>query len=393
MDFRPAQDNATPPATPVAAGGGAVVMLGDMDARPVAPPPLTVRDDTASRLRSLPRRAYRFRLLGMSLAALPVMVVLTEIDAGWPAWAWMVFACFAWPHLAYQLAVRNADPFKAELRNFVIDSAVAGSFVPLLHFNLLPSAVLLSVSLADKINTGVRWLWLRSLPGMVGAVALVGLLTGFEIAYPTSTLVLLACLPIMVIHTLAVSQGSYQLVRKVQMQNQQLAELTRRDPLTGLASRAHWQQLASALLERHQGEGQPATMLLLDVDHFKTINDRYGHAVGDDVLMAIAGIMRHTLPMDSQAGRLGGDEFAVALPLGVREVEVVAERLRTTVEAIEFPMHPGLRCSISLGLAAPPDTGLALREWMEAADRALYRAKNGGRNQTVSRDPVQPPTG
>ena len=168
-------------------------MLGDMDARPVAPPPLTVRDDTASRLRSLPRRAYRFRLLGMSLAALPAMVVLTEIDAGWPAWAWMVFACFAWPHLAYQLAVRNADPFKAELRNFVIDSAVAGSFVPLLHFNLLPSAVLLSVSLADKINTGVRWLWLRSLPGMVGAVALVGLLTGFEIAYPTSTLVLLAC--------------------------------------------------------------------------------------------------------------------------------------------------------------------------------------------------------
>ncbi len=71
----------------------------------------------------------------------------------------------------------------------------------------------------------------------------------------------------------------------------------------------------------------------------------------------------------------------------------MAERLRTTVEAIEFPMHPGLRCSISLGLAAPPDTGLALREWMEAADRALYRAKNGGRNQTVSRDPVQPPTG
>ena len=344
------------------------------------------------RLRSLPRRAYRFRVLGMGLAALPVAAVLHELDAGWPAWAWMALACLVWPHVAYQIAIRSADPFKAELRNFMIDSAVAGSLVPILHFNLLPSAVLLSVSIADKINTGVRWLWLRSLPGMFGAVLSVGLLTGFEIAYPTSTLVMLACLPIMVIHTLAVSQSSYQLVRKVQTQNLQLAELTRRDQLTGLASRGHWQREAQALLTRHQADGSAATLLLLDLDHFKAINDRYGHGVGDDVLLAVAGIMRHTLPVGSHAGRLGGDEFAAALPLGLREAEAMAERLRVTVEAMEFPHHPGLRCSISLGLAAPPEAGLALREWMEAADRALYRAKNAGRNRTVARDPVQPPS-
>lgn len=346
----------------------------------------------SGRLRSLPRRAYRFRVLGMGLAALPVMAVLRELDAGWPAWAWMSVVCLAWPHLAYLLAIRSADPFKAELRNFMIDSAVAGSLVPMLHFNLLPSAVLLSVSVADKINTGVRWLWLWSLPGMFGAVLAFGVLTGFEVAYPTSTTVMLACLPIMVIHTLAVSQSSYQLVRKLQTQNLQLAEVTRRDQLTGLASRGHWQREAQSLLSGHQADGRAATLMLLDLDHFKAINDRYGHGMGDDVLLAVAGIMRHTLPAGSHAGRLGGDEFGAALPIGLREAEAIAERLRTTVEAMEFPHHPGLRCSISLGLASPPEAGLALREWMEAADRALYRAKNAGRNQTVSRDPVQPPS-
>ena len=327
----------------------------------------------------------------MGLAALPVTAVLGEIEAGWPAWAWMAVVCFAWPHVAYLMAIRSADPFKAELRNFIIDSAVAGSLVPLLQFNLLPSAVLVSVSIADKIHTGVRWLWLRALPGMVGAVLAFGLLTGFEVAYPTSTLVMLACLPIMVIHTLAVSQSSYQLVRKVQKQNLQLAELARRDQLTALSSRGHWQVEAQSLLARHQADGRAATLLLLDLDHFKAINDRYGHGIGDDVLLAVAGIMRHTLPVGSHAGRLGGDEFAAALPVGLREAEAIAERLRAAVEAMEFPHHPGLRCSVSLGVAAPPDAGLALREWMEAADRALYRAKNAGRTRTVSRDPVQPP--
>ena len=362
-----------------------------MDSRRPTPDTPAPDADSARRLRSLPRRAYRFRVLGMGLAALPAMAVLHELGSGWAAWTWMALACFAWPHLAFQWAVRSADPFKAELRNFIIDSALAGAFLPLLHFNLLPCAVLVSVSIADKINTGMRWLWLRALPGMAGAVLVGGLLTGFEVAYPTSTLVMLACLPIMVIHTLAVSQSSYQLVRKVQTQNLQLAELTRRDQLTGLASRGHWQSQAQGLLAQHQADGRDATLLLLDLDQFKAINDRYGHGVGDDVLLAVAGIMRHTLPRGSHAGRLGGDEFAVALPVNLREAEALAERLRATVEAMVIPHHPGLRCSISLGLASPPDAVLTLREWLEAADRALYRAKNAGRNQTASRDPVQPP--
>lgn len=333
-------------------------------------------------LHSLPRRAYRFRVLGMGLAALPLMAVMHELGSPPLAWAWVLLSCFAWPHLAYFTATRARDPLKAELRNFMVDSMLAGSWVPLMHFNLLPSVVLLTGVTSDKINTGVRGLWVRSLPGMVGAIVVGALATGFAVDYPTSTMVLLACLPLMVIHTLAVSSSSYQLVRRVQKQNLQLAELSRRDMLTGLDSRRHWQEQAEALLREHQARGQPATLLFVDVDHFKPINDRYGHAAGDDVLRAIAGELRSALPGLTTAGRLGGDEFAVLLRAGIEDAAASAERLRASVEALRFPDQPDLRCSLSLGMAEAPGPGHGLREWMEAADRELYRSKQRGRNQT-----------
>ena len=345
--------------------------------------PLAREQLRATRLQTLPARTYRFRVLGMGLAALPVSSVLLERDAHWLAWAWMFFSCLLWPHLAYVLARRARDPFLAEMRNFVADSMFAGSWVPLMHFNLLPSVVLVTVVTADKVNAGVRNLWLRSLPWLVGGALASALLTGFAWAPDTSMRVILACLPIMVIHTLAVSLGSYKLVRRVQRQNLQLEELSRTDALTGLDGRRHWQTLAEQLLQRHRDAAQPATLVLVDIDRFKDINDRYGHAVGDDVLRAISERMRASMPADSHAGRLGGDEFAIAVPVDLARAGVAAETLRAVVESLEFPRSPGLRCSVSLGLAPAPDGMLGLREWIEAADRALYEAKSAGRNRVA----------
>lgn len=342
----------------------------------------------ANNLQTLPQRTYRFRVLGMGLASLPVAVVMFEIQAPLASWAWLVFTCLLWPHLAYALARRSADPFRAELRNFMFDSMLAGSWAPLMHFNVLPSVLLVTMATADKVNSGVRGLWLRSLPGMAAAMLVGGLLTGFAFAPQTSMAVLLACLPTFAIHTLAVSASSYRLVRKVQRQNLQLEELSRLDALTGLDSRRHWHVQADGLLQRHLAGADVATLMLLDVDRFKEINDRYGHAIGDDVLRSIADLIRGSMPPTSHAGRLGGDEFIVALPSAIQDAEVAAELIRAAVETLEFPNLPGLRCSISIGLAEPPDADLGLREWIEAADRALYRAKRAGRNRTAGRDTV-----
>ena len=346
--------------------------------------PAPPTDDHATRMRALPRRTYGFRVLGMGLALLPIAMVLRELEAGAASWAWAVFVCLLWHHLAYVFARRSADPLKAELRNFLVDSMLAGSCVPLIHFNLLPSAVLVTVTCADKVNTGVRGMLPRSLPGLVAAGIVMGLLTDFAVDVPSSSAVVLACLPIMAVHTMAVSFSMSQLVRKVQGQNIQLRELSDRDALTGLPNRRHWEGMAGVLLQRNQLHGAPATLLLLDSDRFKSINDRYGHGTGDDVLRGIADLLRTLLPEASAVGRLGGDEFVVALALPMAEAEKIAETLRRAVEAMRLERVPTLRFSVSIGLAAAPAAGLELREWLEAADRCLYRAKSAGRNRTES---------
>jgi diguanylate cyclase len=331
-------------------------------------------------LRSLPRRTWPLRTLGMGLGGLPVLVVLSELDAAWPAWAWTVFVCYLWPHLALMLARSSRDPFRAELRNWVLDSAFAGSLAPLMHFNLLPSVVLLAVVVADKLNTGIRGLWLRSLPWMVAGLVLSGLANGFALRPGSSLLVVAASLPILVLHTLAVALASYRLLRKVQRQNVQLEALSRTDALTGIASRGYWEATTQSVLAAAT-PAKPASLLLVDVDDFKQINDRHGHLRGDDVLRAIGALLQAHAGPDGLAGRLGGDEFALVVPLDGREADALAERLRAEALALRFDGRPDLRCSLSLGRATATGELAGLRQWMEAADTALYRAKQHGRNR------------
>lgn len=329
----------------------------------------------AARQARLPWRTYRFRALGMGLAILPLGAVLLELNAGPGAWTWAVLACLLWPHLAFQWAIRSRDPFRAELRNLVIDSAIAGACVPLMHFNLLPSAVLLSVAMADKLSTGVRGLWARSLPWMGGGLLLSAALNGFAIDHVSSTWVIVASLPILFVHTLMVAVSTHRVVRRVQSQNIELDRLSRTDGLTGLFNRRHWQERAEGVLAAHRAGECPAQLMVVDLDLFKPINDGYGHIAGDDVLRAVADCIRGIVGEDGHAGRIGGDEFGLALRLGPGAAEALGEQLCVAVTGLQFPQYPGLQCSLSLGHAGPPSDGQGLREWMEAADQALYRAK------------------
>lgn len=353
--------------------------------------PMSIRNTSADathanplHLQAIPKRIYRFRTLGMGLSFLTLATVLTELDAPWPAWTWAIACCLVWPHLAYQLARRNRDPFRAELRNLTIDSALAGSLVPMMHFNLLPSVVLLTMASADKINTGVRGLLLRSLPGVLIGGLIMAVLTGFAVQPSTSMQVLLATLPIMVIHTLAVSVASYRLIRKVQAQNLRLNEISRIDSLTGLQARGHWRDQAGQLLASHAAGTSQASMLLVDVDLFKKINDGLGHTIGDDVLRAIAAVIKSVLPPGGLAGRIGGDEFAIALPVDAHSAMEFANAILEGVAAEQFAHFPQLRCTVSIGVAEPADTDPTLRDWLESADQALYRAKADGRNRVAA---------
>ncbi|AKC88032.1 diguanylate cyclase [Pseudoxanthomonas suwonensis] len=335
----------------------------------------------------MPRQVYPLRVLGMGLGGLPLAAVLYESGAPAATWAWLGFTALLWPQLALWLALRSRHPHRAEVRNLLFDSALAGMWVPLMHFNLLPSVLLVTLTTVDKISTGIPRLWLQSLPVMLAGAVLGSVATGLAFQPATSMAVILACLPVLLIHTVAVSLAANRLIGRIREQNRELDRLQRVDALTGLSGRRHWQQQAEAALHRHREEAAPAVLLMVDIDRFKDINDQYGHASGDDVLRMAAGILRRRLGEHDSAGRFGGDEFAVVLAGAGRDDAVaVAEGMRRDVEAaaLALPHMAGLRCSVSIGVAAADAGHASVRDWLEAADAALYAAKHAGRNRVVA---------
>lgn len=164
-----------------------------------------------------------------------------------------------------------------------------------------------------------------------------------------------------------------------------LCELSSRDALTGIANRRHFDLVLERECDRVARSGEAALVLLLDIDHFKRVNDTYGHAVGDLVLQSVADCLQRCVrPMDTVA-RCGGEEFAVVLPNCPPTFgRTVAERVRRRVQALSIPIAGGdaLQITISIGGAfAPPWVRSSARLWTERADAQLYRAKAEGRNR------------
>lgn len=313
----------------------------------------------------------------MGLGGLPIATVLVENASPLPYWLWWFATCYAWPWVALFLAKNSRDPYITERRNLTLDSFIAGSWVPLLHFNLLPSVMLLVITTADKISTGIKHLWLHSLPFIATGIVLGGLLTGFAFQPYSSMTVVLTALPIMSLHTLAVSYGTFRLVRKVSKQNRELRVISRTDFLTGMLNRGYWQQLATQYLESEKSEPDAtlSSLILVDVDQFKAINDTYGHSVGDDVLKAIANAIGENVDSDSVLARLGGDEFAIIVPCNLPGAQKVAQAIRSAARAIRLPEQPGLRCSVSTGVAQSSKAHRTLRQWFDEADKQLYKHK------------------
>jgi diguanylate cyclase (GGDEF)-like protein len=158
------------------------------------------------------------------------------------------------------------------------------------------------------------------------------------------------------------------------------------DSLTGIANRRHFVDAAERTIAQSLRYGRPCTLLLIDVDHFKSTNDHYGHAAGDIVLMTIVSICRRTLRESDLIGRIGGDEFAALLPeTSVAMALVTAERLRAAVQG-ERLVSDGheLMLSVSVGVAALDESSRSLDAILKKADRALYEAKDRGRNRVIA---------
>jgi diguanylate cyclase (GGDEF)-like protein len=191
--------------------------------------------------------------------------------------------------------------------------------------------------------------------------------------------------------TLSELQASRTLI---EAKNLELERLATRDPLTDCFNRRAFADLGERLISRSVRDAVPIVALLFDIDHFKSINDRFGHAVGDRVIQAIATCLRESLRSHELVARYGGEEFAVLLPgCTPTDAETIANRLR-----LQFALHcrehflpefPGLEATVSVGVSDVAAESTGLHQLLVRADTALYQAKRAGRDRVCLYDPSE----
>lgn len=176
-------------------------------------------------------------------------------------------------------------------------------------------------------------------------------------------------------------------INRLQLQkaNEQLHHISRTDGLTGLLNRKTWEQSLRHEFKRFQRYHHSCSLIMFDIDHFKKINDNYGHTAGDEVIRRTAAALREGLRDSDIAGRYGGEEFAVILVgTDAAGAQIVAERLRTRIEATSVPYEGHIiNFTISLGVAELSANITDSTMWIDTADRGLYNAKRSGRNKAV----------
>jgi diguanylate cyclase (GGDEF)-like protein len=168
--------------------------------------------------------------------------------------------------------------------------------------------------------------------------------------------------------------------------NERLSTQAISDPLTGLYNRRYLADFVERELSRTRRGGHKTVFAMIDIDHFKHINDTFGHEAGDDVLRALSAFLRAQIRQEDLAFRYGGEEFLLVLPCATFDgipgrIEKIREQI--TLVTIDHLQHPLPPITLSIGVAIFPDHGDSADEVIRCADAALYLAKEGGRNRAV----------
>ncbi|MBP5104540.1 diguanylate cyclase [Pseudomonas protegens] len=347
--------------------------------------------DTRGKGLSLARRLYRSRTLGLALGFFCVAAGMAPLQPAPWVWGFMLFNAFAWPHLAYQWARLARVPFRAEYRNLLVDSLLGGFWVGAMHFNPLPLATTLGMMAMNNMALGGLRFFLAGSAAQVLGMGVALWLFGPAFVAQTTPEQLYACLPMLTLYPLALGYICYQQAVTLGRHKRELLALSRTDSLTGLLNHGAWKDQLEIEFQRCKRQAHGGAIALIDIDHFKAINDTYGHVAGDVVLRQLSKLLRQNLRVSDQAGRYGGDEFCVILPdVPLAHAAELMEALRGRFGALGYEQSPALQVSLSIGLAAFNPLHDDAMGWLNDADQALYAAKTCGRNNVTCHPPEQP---
>ncbi len=321
-------------------------------------------------------------------------------------WGFVALHLLVYPHLAYLVASRSARSQEAEVNNLTLDCLLFGLLMGALHFPLwITFTVYIASTINITISRGVRGLarsQVASLVGALAAIAVFGWAPVVETSWPSIWLcvignaVYLSCIGV-VAHSRnkqlrvtreALRAGEAVLqdrLAEIQSLRDKLQEQALRDPLTGLHNRRFLEGIVDKELARCRREQIPLAVAMIDVDHFKKVNDVHGHLAGDQVLKALAALLEGEVRASDAACRYGGEEFILLLPGMDGETALArADAWREAFSRLTV-VHDGLRiqATISIGISSFPDHGASLGELTRRADLSLYEAKHRGRNQVV----------
>lgn len=330
------------------------------------------------------RRSYIPRCIGLGVGFAAVYFALPESETSKQAIVLLVVYCFGWPHLAIVRALFSAAPAKTERANLLVDAFAVGFFSGLIGINPLPSlAITIMVSMNSIAAGGPRLLALGGLLTLAG-LGLSLLTFSPDILWATTPKQMNACIPLLVLYPLSLGYACYLTATKLAQNKNELRILSTTDFLTGLKNRKAVNDLLATHLEAGRLGLGTSVVALIDVDHFKKINDQHGHLAGDNVLEQLGKIMLSCVREQDTVGRFGGDEFCVILrDVEPKEAKLILERIRERVELPGVSGMPKLALTLSIGASIYNDATLTVTRWLSHADTALYESKHGGRNRVT----------
>jgi diguanylate cyclase (GGDEF)-like protein len=358
--------------------------------------------------------SYRVRIAAFALVGIPIALHVLPNSPGTLFWTVFLLQFAVYPHLVQWRTRRCALPEKAELDNLIVDAVLSGAWAAGLGF---PLWITVALCLATLLNHTI----MRGTPGIL--ICPVALLSGalasttviaFRVSTDTDGLVTLSSiiglsiyLSLMgvefftYIRRLHEVQGAvatqkqiledanaalHEQITKIHDLQEKLRDQANRDSLTGLFNRRYLEGTLEREMARCKREGTPISMLLLDIDHFKLINDTYGHQAGDEVLRVFARLLQESARAEDIVCRYGGEEFLLVLPkMPLDTARARGEYLlRLFADTqVAFGDHH-IRMTTSIGIAGTPLHSNTAEGLIRCADEALYLAKNSGRNRVVA---------